>query len=523
VVQNAAFLDALAESGHFRPKELSHFDLLHDTVIRIGSLRTLESSPNYRRFSGFASGDRRYWVFDGWSDFSDASPVSDTLRGRHLYPARFLLCLSLLPLSVRDSLYWHLLWEVLGEGGFLFGVILILMRVLHVHSGNLYGGVETILTTLARRASSCPELQQEFALCFEGRLSRELAALGATTHGIGPVRVSRPLSVIRSQRQLRKLLISQSFEVLVFHSAWSHAIFAPVACTGRLPAVVWMHGTTGGHHWSERWSRRRRPSFVICNSRFTATGAAAVYPNSSRSVLYCPLELDSEKDISTERNAVRRELNTSEHAIVVVQAGRIERGKGQLLHLEAFSRLRGLSNWICWFAGGPQQPEERQYFDELRRAAVRLGIADRVRFLNERSDVPRLLNAADIYCQPNVEPESFGITLVEALNARLPVVTTRIGGAIEILDEQCGLFVRPHNASELAAALRCLIEDAGLRRQLSQNGPARARHLCDPLARFRDFCGILEHVVAGLSPLPGEQPSPGGVKSLMERNCRGAL
>jgi len=47
-----------------------------------------------------------------------------------------------------------------------------LMRILHVHSGNLYGGVETVLTTLARRQDVCPDLQQQFALCFEGRLSR---------------------------------------------------------------------------------------------------------------------------------------------------------------------------------------------------------------------------------------------------------------------------------------------------------------------------------------------------------------
>jgi glycosyltransferase involved in cell wall biosynthesis len=365
------------------------------------------------------------------------------------------------------------------------------VRVLHIHSGNLYGGVETILTTLARRSSVCPELQQEFALCFEGRLSRELAALGAVAHTIGSVRASRPLSVIRSRRKLRKLLIDRGSEVLVFHSAWSHAIFAPVARAGRLPSVVWMHGTTGGRHWSERWSRRVRPSFVVCNSSFTASGSAALYPNASRRVLYCPLELDSAKDFSSGRNSLRRELNVPEDAVVVVQVGRIEPGKGQLLHLEALGRLRALSNWICWFVGGPQQPEEKRYFAEMHRAAVRLGIADRVRFLNERSDVPQLLRAADIYCQPNIEPESFGITLVEALNARIPVVTTAIGGANEILDQKCGLFVPPRNAPELAAALQRLIEDADLRQQLGQNGPARARHLCDPLARIREFCGIL--------------------------------
>jgi glycosyltransferase involved in cell wall biosynthesis len=203
------------------------------------------------------------------------------------------------------------------------------------------------------------------------------------------------------------------------------------------------------------------------------------------------LELEFSKDSLSARGDVRREMNTPEDALVVVQVGRIEPGKGQLVHLEALAQLRKLSNWICWFVGGPQQPKEKQYFHEMQTASVRLGIADRVRFLNERSDVFRLLKAADIYCQPNVEPESFGLTLVEALNAGIPVVTTGIGGANEILDKKCGMLVSPHNSQELAAALQRLIENADLRHQLSKHGPARARQLCDPLSRIREFCGIL--------------------------------
>src|SRR2546422_5237601 len=56
------------------------------------------------------------------------------------------------------------------------------MRVLHVSSGNLYGGIETLLLTLARHRNLCPGLDQHFALCFEGRLSEELAAVGARVH-----------------------------------------------------------------------------------------------------------------------------------------------------------------------------------------------------------------------------------------------------------------------------------------------------------------------------------------------------
>ncbi len=49
------------------------------------------------------------------------------------------------------------------------------MRVLHISAGNLYGGVETMLVTLARDRQVLPALDQEFALCFEARLSTERA------------------------------------------------------------------------------------------------------------------------------------------------------------------------------------------------------------------------------------------------------------------------------------------------------------------------------------------------------------
>ena len=52
------------------------------------------------------------------------------------------------------------------------------LRVLHVHSGNLYGGVETFLATLARDSAAAPRMTSSFALCFEGRLSDELRAHG---------------------------------------------------------------------------------------------------------------------------------------------------------------------------------------------------------------------------------------------------------------------------------------------------------------------------------------------------------
>jgi hypothetical protein len=72
------------------------------------------------------------------------------------------------------------------------------MRLLHVYSGNLYGGVETLLVSLAKYADACPGLEHEFALCFEGRLSRELETAGAAVYRLGLARASRPFSIPRA-------------------------------------------------------------------------------------------------------------------------------------------------------------------------------------------------------------------------------------------------------------------------------------------------------------------------------------
>ena len=76
------------------------------------------------------------------------------------------------------------------------------MRVLHIVSGRLYGGVETALVTMARCRLLCPEIEPEFAVCFDGRLRDELTAAGAPVHMLGEVRVRHPLSILRARRRL---------------------------------------------------------------------------------------------------------------------------------------------------------------------------------------------------------------------------------------------------------------------------------------------------------------------------------
>jgi glycosyltransferase involved in cell wall biosynthesis len=363
------------------------------------------------------------------------------------------------------------------------------MRLLHVHSGNLYGGVETMLSTIARCGRSEP-LEHEFALCFEGRLATELRACGATLHWLGAVRIRSPFTIMRVRRRLRDLLRARDFDAAVAHLPWAQALFGRTVRARGIPLIFWMHeAATGRCHWLERWARRTRPDFVVCNSNYTAATLPRLYPCAPHEVIYPPVALTPGD--ATRRIALRRHLGAPADTIVIIQTSRIQPGKGHFVHLEALSRLCDLPGWVCWIVGGAQRSTDARLLAALSARATELGIADRVRFCGERTDVLDLLSAADIFCQPNTRAEPFGIAFVEALGAGLPVVTAGVGGALEIVDSSCGLSVPPNDPERLAAALRQLIEDAPRRARLGQAGPARAAMLCDPHARLAQLSPII--------------------------------
>lgn len=358
------------------------------------------------------------------------------------------------------------------------------MRVLHVHSGNLFGGVETMMLTQVRHQHLCPSLEFEFALCFDGRFRDELKKMAAPVYDLGAVRLRHPLTVHRARRKFEQLRAREKFDVIVTHSCWTQAVFGPRLKLANVPLVFYLHAPPNGH-WLERTAKRTSPDLIICNSTYSASSASALYANVAAEVIYCPVSPHVISD--SIRDAKRVELETSEDATVVVQVGRMEWWKGFDMHLKALAELNQVPGWVCWIVGGAQHASENKYFDELKTLARQLGIASRVRFLGQRDDVNDLLAAADVFCQPNIGGEPFGITFIEAMYARLPVVTSDIGAAREIVDDTCGVRVSPGDVGSLAQELRRLIQIPELRARLGNGGASRAEQLCDPKTQLNKF------------------------------------
>ncbi len=157
--------------------------------------------------------------------------------------------------------------------------------------------------------------------------------------------------------------------------------------------------------------------------------------------------------------------------INILFVGRLEPRKGATYLLRAYAALK------------PRHPETRLVFvsagpqlGELRRFVRRRGLSD-VLFAGRVSDVDkaRFYRTADVFCAPSTGQESFGIVLLEAMAARLPVIASDIHGYKRVVQRNVsGLLVEPKDVNALAAAIERLICDAALRERLGAAGAARA-------------------------------------------------
>jgi Glycosyltransferase len=366
------------------------------------------------------------------------------------------------------------------------------MRVLHLGSGNMYGGIEAMLVTMASARPADVDLEQEFGVSFEGRFSNELRSNSARVHHLGEVRTSRPWTVLAARQRLRSLLGKERFHAVICHAPWTFAIFGRAVRGSDHPDLIfWAHNRPETDHWLDRWAFRRPPRRAICNSRCTAEALRQRFPDTKLRVIHPPVAPLKTRLSGEERRQLRFSLGAADSDVVIIQASRLEHLKGHRILLQALAQISDVPGWICWITGGAQRDTEKAYLDELIQLSKSLGIAARVRFLGERSDIPMLMQAADIHCQPNEGPESFGIAFIEALAAGIPVVTTAIGGAVEIVDSSCGILVPPGDVKEASTALRALIADRELRRRLGEAGPARSQQLCDPSARLLELVEFL--------------------------------
>ncbi len=174
-----------------------------------------------------------------------------------------------------------------------------------------------------------------------------------------------------------------------------------------------------------------------------------------------PNGIDTERFRNGDAQAARRLLGVPSETPLVVFTSRLDAQKHPLDALEAFHGVAGEFPALHLVYVGRGEQEE-----SVRFAAEQAGLADRVHLLGFRSDIPDWLAAATIWILPT-ETENFSLSVLEALAAGCPILSTRCPGNDEVLrDSDNSLLTEVGDTAAQIAALTRLLGDTALRQRL---------------------------------------------------------
>lgn len=355
-------------------------------------------------------------------------------------------------------------------------------RVLFVcHTGSI-SGAELVLLDLVQ-----PWVGESAFLFEDGPLHQALAAKGLKVsisqwgQGLNDVRRdSSILKVIPLLGRLCAIIVevmraARKHDVVYANSQKAFVLSAIAATLARRPLIWHLHDIITGVHFGAMQRRVQVTLANYCTTKVIVPSQAAADAfiaegGRKELVAVVPNGLDILPDPSTPAE-IRQELKLPDGPLVGVFS-RLAAWKGQHVVLQALARTPSVS---CIIAGSALFGEE-PYADRLNRMVVDLGLSDRVHFLGQRNDVPRLMRAVDVVIHPSIDPEPFGRTLVEAMLADVPVIATDAGAASDILEAgKAGTLVPPGDADALAAAIaKIMSRPPELAGQL-QYADARAR------------------------------------------------
>jgi glycosyltransferase involved in cell wall biosynthesis len=290
--------------------------------------------------------------------------------------------------------------------------------------------------------------------------------------GVEVVGLARKSSVdLPPWRRLGALLRGREVDVLHAHKLGSNLWGSAIGTAARTPVIV-----SHEHSWSfeGQWARKqadrqivgRLSDAIIAVSREDQRRMVDVVGMDAGKVRFIPNGAPPRVHGGT--GDVRVELGIAADAPVVATVGMLRAEKAFDVLLDAVDELRATVPGLQLLIVGYGDEEEA-----LAARIVELGLGGNVRMLGHREDVPAVLAAADVAVLSS-DREGMPISVIEYMEAGLPVVSTRVGGLPDMIDDGVhGLLVPPRDPHALAAALGALLGDPDRRDAMGKAAAAR--------------------------------------------------
>ena len=180
-------------------------------------------------------------------------------------------------------------------------------------------------------------------------------------------------------------------------------------------------------------------------------------------------------DLQRPRQRASMGLTSGDIAVAII--GRLAPSKGHDIYLKALAEILKQHLPVVGLIVGNDSEPGQPYLAKLRALTQELRIERRVRFVAWQEDVWPVYAAADLVVHASVEPEPFGLVILEAMAAKRPVVATAAGGVKDVvLNEETGLLIEPGDVRGMAKAIKKLITSPGFSSNLVNRANTRVRN-----------------------------------------------
>jgi glycosyltransferase involved in cell wall biosynthesis len=358
----------------------------------------------------------------------------------------------------------------------------------------VHGGTERQLVTTLQFLDPAKYEVSVGCLKKRGPFLPDVEALGIPVFEF-PINSLHNAGTLRSFRRLAAHLKAERVDIVHAFDYYTNLFAVPAARWAGVPVIIasrrnLAHGRTA----LERLALRAACSLahrVLANSAAAARTCVGFTAADFRKVDVIPNAIDPaayepEQSILELRRA--RGWPGDELCVGVVAALRPEKGHRTFLRAAAIVAARHSETRFILIGDGPQRPA-------LEALARELGVAGRVIFAGDRSDVPECLAALDLAVQPS-DFESLPNAVLEAMAAARPVVATRVGGTPELIEEgRTGYLVPAGDAETMAVRILDLLREPARRRAFGNAGRARVERWNSPQRIRAQFDSLYERMV----------------------------
>ncbi|HUW65889.1 MAG TPA: glycosyltransferase family 4 protein [Spirochaetia bacterium] len=356
-------------------------------------------------------------------------------------------------------------------------------KVLQVITLSEWGGAQKVVYDLATGLSR-EQFQTDVACAPGGPLVEKLRSQGIMVHELASLRRNlSPVHDMEALFSLWRLMRRGGYDMVHCHSSKAGLLGRVAARAAGVPRVFF---TVHGWGFANRKEYGALESFMIWAEKLAAplTSALVCVSRATREeglrrgiagpakyvVIYNGLDPVSP---SPSGEALRRESGAGSGDLLVVTAGRLAPQKQPLVFLQAAQRIESVrpETRFVMIGDGP-------LLQECLALIQKEGLAGKALMAGFRTDVPELLSGADLFVLLSAF-EGLPLTVIEAMQAGLPVVAYEVGGLAEMVEDgENGFLVAPGDLSGAVEKILALMGDSRRRNEMGASGREIA------LARF---------------------------------------